>query len=249
MGDNKMTMNYSLAPAGTTHEYNGMWRKIKGDKWYVWVDGKWIGNAAAYSGFYRPIPERDLALNRMADENDEWPCDKTIYKVVSDGFEISYGEWQDSRAKRIEVGLIKKNTDVVEIKHDQSAGLINALPEIGAEYELKPYWNKVKIEAHAKTVGGVRIIFWDQDNEKYDYSYRPHDFRTIRTDEQIAAEKRNKWAHSLCNLVGDEFPLEEAERIYDAILSGKSQNFFTSDFHRICDALLSGKLDSPKGDV
>lgn len=60
-------MNYALAPSGATHEYNGMWRKLEGDKWYAWIDGEWGRIVAVCSDDYEPIPEREQALNRLAD--------------------------------------------------------------------------------------------------------------------------------------------------------------------------------------
>lgn len=58
-----------------------------------------------------------------------------------------------------------------------------ALPPVGVEVEVKPYWHNAVIVCHRETKYGIDIVFWDKHDEKYDwvnfYDYlRPLDHAT-----------------------------------------------------------------------
>lgn len=227
-------INYALAPAGATHGYNGMWYMFKDDKWFDWVDGECKRITGLRPDDYEPIPEWEQVINKLADESDEWvvPNDGDYQHTVS--IVITKKEWQERREVRISAGLIEVDNPIMSsMTNSQAMNMNNAdmpvmpvldrdgMPHVGVECEMAREGEMF----HAGRIlfkGEKLFVFkWSDNNQEIALRYHQVKFRPIKTAEQIAAEKRNKWAHSLCNVTSDRLPLEEAERIYDALLSGE----------------------------
>lgn len=166
----------------------------------------WLARNADPVEFQDPRTEATLVRT-----SDGWKC----AKWVVDGYDRE--QWMK---RRIELGLGLESEQGKPTKEWDGTGL----PPVGAEFTLKPYWHKVKVVAHNEQPHGVDIVYFDYHLNQYDFSNRPDCFHPIRTTEQVEqtdADKRHKWAYTLCRITNDRFTLEEAERIYDALLSGE----------------------------
>jgi hypothetical protein len=146
--DNKLL--YALAPDGATDHLHGMYRKFQNGDWYFWSEyGQWVPSTSVLIDEYKPIPERELELNWLAD-NAELPegdfdivrrpkSDKGYLiffgpRSVDDG-PISGHEVFEAfdiiarRALRIEHGLIATLTD--EGAKDVNDTEVQWMPEVG----------------------------------------------------------------------------------------------------------------------
>lgn len=113
-------IDFSLAPPGATHEYAGVWRKNVNGIWHYFDDdfGVWELCGSTDSDDYTPIPERELIINDLADNNELIG----VNSIIRDGIDFAFSsdEIIQIRAKRIKAGFIKEsnNTDTVEIDDD-----------------------------------------------------------------------------------------------------------------------------------
>jgi dUTP pyrophosphatase len=92
---------YALAPAGATHHIHGFYRKFDSGQWCDWYAGEWLLGSGSLSRSYEPIPERELELNRLANDPN------FDYVRYNSGHGINTSDVLERREIRIEYGLIK----------------------------------------------------------------------------------------------------------------------------------------------
>lgn len=243
-------INYALAPAGATHTANKgkSWRKIENNILFGWFDCQWNKVDSFDDSFlrredYTPIPEREQALNRLADNYALWTIPSIARASVStkgsfgwmwpedatEGY-FAKEEWHDRRYERIAAGLIEENndladvndTDVVEMEWDG-----NGLPPVGWKGEATKggTWVAGEVVYHAATGS---CLFVDEEEI---FAFWAKEFRPIKTAEQLATEKKKEWVGAVDKLWCEADVTTET---------------FLGDLY---DALLGGTLDVPKGDL
>ena len=88
-------------------------------------------------------------------------------------------------------------------------------PPIGTVCQIKPFWIKVKITCYDEAKEGVRAVFWDYNQDRYDYVIGPDFFRPFKSDKEewVQAIFKITYAHkSFRHIFGE---------LYDLMKSGK----------------------------
>jgi hypothetical protein len=208
-----MNMNkellYALAPAGSTHTCGDNYRRYdkESDKWFfLSLEFKeWAPVQFPSPERYLPIPERELAINLVADKYSEWPKPDKFYTLYTQ-YQITWSEWSSRRDLRIEHGLIATLTDkgAKDVNDTESQWM----PEVGEICEAYNFsldiWLKAKtLDAKTESTpetafvainpdGACRMLFWS------------HKFRPIKTEREIFVESvveklieldSDNWAH------------------------------------------------------
>lgn len=263
-------MNYELAPAGATHTY-------KKDHWIKFVDGKisiWDKNQW-HPPFSFPtdpknlvlIPEREIALNRLADNLKRW-CyhnsavvftnKKGIVCWVWQHDETQFltftkNEWEERRSARIN-GVVSQLHSLAESEDGFNrqewqerrsirieAGLINQAEWNGEG--LPPVGTICEYYGSAVEITALArngICFYEKRLQRESYVHKTflHRFHPIKTAEQIAAEKKKEWKLRLMGKLAFHIsPDSTAENHIDLAAS------------IVYDAMIKNELASPKDDL
>jgi len=100
------------------------------------------------------------------------------------------------------------DTDVVETESQW-------LPEVGEEYELKPYWHRVTITTYDTNGGDCHIVFWNHHEQSYDYRVNPEQFRPIKKADQIEQKKRDAIKDEIRGMLS--YPTSNDEKVVDLV--------------------------------
>ena len=107
-----------------------------------------------------------------------------------------------------------------EMEHTtKSADESQWLPEVGKDYELKPYWHKVRVVAHEEVDGMTRIVFWDCHDLVYDYLTNLGSFRPIQPEQTEREKFIEKAAYEAYSASGCSHDGEFFGAIYDWLSS------------------------------